>query len=105
MRATLTIAPTLGIALLALGLILAPSAAWTDSSAVRATKPERAKPVVEKRLVNPGQAPRYKCETEGGSTECTCSGIIDCKAMIDSGDCGSSDVWEDSDDPSKGGCG
>ena len=96
---------TLTVGLLALGLILAPAAAWADAASVRVAKPERATPAGSKRYVKPGQAPRYNCETEGDSTECTCSGILDCKAMIDSGDCGGNDVWEDSDDPSKGGCG
>ena len=76
--------------LLALGLLFAPAAGLADSP-VRAKRPAVSKPAVStpadtnKRWQRPGQAPRYVCETEGGSTECTCKGILDCKALIDSG--------------------
>ena len=95
----------LTVAVLAAGLLLAPSLLLADHHG-RAAKPIQAKPVDgNKRWQRPGQTPRYVCETEGDHTECTCKGILDCKALIDSGKCGDNDVWEDGDDPSQGGCG
>lgn len=93
------------LVVLAAGLSLLLPVAAAAQSPSRVKRAEPAKPGVHKRVARPGQPPRFKCETEDGSTECTCSGILDCKALIDSGRCGGKDMWEDGDDPSKGGCG
>jgi hypothetical protein len=47
---------------------------------------------------------RWECDDGGGGIkECTCKGILDCKALIDSGECKGGTVWE-GEDPSEGGC-
>lgn len=58
-----------------------------------------------KRLAPAPGSTRYKCTTENKHTECVCKGMLDCSALIKSGDCKGGTPWEDPDDPSVGGCG
>ena len=59
--------------------------------------PKRA---TKRKVTMPPDAPRYKCE----DGECTCKGVLDCKALLDSGFCKDKTFWE-GEDPSEGGCG
>ena len=63
-----------------------------------ATTPKRA---TKRRVTMPPDAPRYKCE----DGECVCKGVLDCKALLDSGFCDGKTFWEDGEDSSTGGCG
>ena len=78
-------------------------AAEHRSTATRAMKAEPAatpKRATKRRVTLPPDAPRYKCE----DGECTCKGVLDCKALLDSGFCNGKTFWE-GEDPSEGGCG
>lgn len=70
----------------------------TATATLRATPAQPAR--VKKVKMAPGD-PRYKCE----DGECECSGVLDCRNLLDSGVCKDNDFWQDGDDPSKGGCG
>lgn len=77
-------------------------AATVQAAPVRAATPA---PSNAKRLAPAPGAARYKCTTENNHTECVCKGMLDCGALIKSGDCKGGTPWEDPDDPSIGGCG
>jgi hypothetical protein len=84
-------------------------AAEVRSATVRST-PARMAPATpavpqNKRLSAPPGSTRYTCTTENNHTECVCKGMLDCNNLIQSGDCKGGTPWEDSDDPSIGGCG
>ncbi len=86
--------------------------AWTAEQ--RASTPKRMSigtiqtapmPPPERRLKTPVKKQRYTCNTDqGGFVECVCVGMLDCKALLDSGKCKGKSVWQDSNDPSVGGC-
>ena len=44
----------------------------------------------------------YECPDN--DPECYCHGVLDCKKLWLSGECKENSEWEDSNDPSKGGC-
>jgi hypothetical protein len=78
-----------------------PARATRQSTATATLRATPAQPARAKKVnVAPGD-PRYKCEDD----ECECSGVLDCRNLLDSGSCDGKDFWEDGDDPSKGGCG
>lgn len=89
--------------LLALGAVEAFAADHREVAAkpVTSTPARMPKRATRKVLTLPPDAPRFTCE----DGECTCSGVLDCKDLLGSGACKGKDMWEDSDDPSKGGCG
>lgn len=66
-------------------------------------KPVRMKAKQAKKYLSSGaKAPRYTCDND--EDECTCDGVADCLKLAGSGDCKGGHMWEDGDDPSKGGC-
>jgi hypothetical protein len=51
------------------------------------------------------QTQKWECtQTDKGFGGCECKGMLDCKKLIDSGKCKGKNWWEDSKDPSVGGC-
>ncbi|MBT8142254.1 MAG: DUF4157 domain-containing protein [Gammaproteobacteria bacterium] len=46
----------------------------------------------------------YVCEGGGANDECFCDGVLDCHKLWSSADCEKDTNWQDSNDPSKGGC-
>ena len=71
----------------------------TETMTMKAA-PATPKRATKRKVTMPPDAPRYKCE----DGECTCKGVLDCKALLDSGFCKDKTFWE-GEDPSEGGCG
>jgi len=52
-----------------------------------------------------GGSQEWQCtEFDTGAVTCECKGMNDCKNLLDSGKCKGKSWWEDSNDPSIGGC-
>ncbi len=104
--------------LFAFSMLATPSMAAQSSAkrvvkqtTIAKVKPYRATLKRSKRFENAAnsittnQTQKWECtETDKGFGGCVCKGMLDCKSLIDSGKCKGKSIWEDSNDPSVGGC-